>query len=93
MCAFFCITRMKNKRYGIQVCVTMIVLIHNFKVGKMIEEVKCFCYFQVFDAFVVFTSLILDCVFYNGEFKSSSTIILLLLPWRIIRMFNSKLFF
>ncbi|XP_071120052.1 uncharacterized protein [Mytilus edulis] len=44
---------------------------------------------EVFDAIIVFTSLIFDCSFYSRSFQKSSIVVMLLLPWRLIRIVSS----
>lgn len=44
---------------------------------------------EVFDALIVFTSLIFDCSFYSRSFQKSSIVVMLLLPWRLIRIVSS----
>ena len=50
--------------------------------------------FQVFDAFIVITSFILDVIFLDSRWyetgKDATTILVLLLPWRVVRIVNSK---
>ena len=56
--------------------------------------VRLFYLFQVFDAFIVITSFILDVIFLDSRWyetgKDATTILVLLLPWRVVRIVNSK---
>jgi hypothetical protein len=49
---------------------------------------------QVFDAFIVISSFALDFVFLDSRWyetgKDAATILVLLLPWRVVRIVNSK---
>lgn len=49
--------------------------------------------FKVFDAFVVTVSWILDLSFYEGIWaqpgSEAATILIIILPWRVIRIVNS----
>ena len=53
-----------------------------------------FASFQVFDAFIVISSFILDVIFLDSRWyetgKDATTILVLLLPWRVVRIVNSK---
>ena len=48
----------------------------------------------MFDAFIVISSFILDVIFLDSRWyetgKDATTILVLLLPWRVVRIVNSK---